>query len=297
KANGFSFEFWRVAWCCSRHCVVSLRRRSHPKLSFVRRPGSRPEAENSKIFPNAHFGYRKITIERPLRLAVNLSEETRTRLLERCGENETPLADLVDRVAEELGPGPHLDYAAFITAVEEEARREAVKLTSARRKLLRETLTERDEDAAPVVKKVHGGSPALGSVVADPLRGRYEIGSHEEENGASVVVEYEADPEMRDTEQVPLLEEGGVEAFVRREVLPHAPDAWVLAGSEKIGYEINFNRHFYTPKPLRTLEEIRADIDALERETLGLLDQILVETESGGSRHSRESGNPQDAPR
>ncbi len=54
----------------------------------------------------------------------------------------------------------------------------------------------------------------------------------------------------------------------------------MLAGSEKVGYEINFNRHFYTPKPLRTLEEIRADIDALERETLGLLEQILVETEA-----------------
>lgn len=236
--------------------------------------------ENSKIFPNAHFGYRKITIERPLRLALNLSEETRARFRERCGASEAPLADLVDRVADELGPGPHLDYAAFLTFVEEEARRGGVKLTAARRKSLRETLTERDEDAAPVVKKVHGGSPALGEVVADPLHGLYEVAPDAADNGTNVVVEYEADPELRDTEQVPLLEDGGVEAFVRREVLPHAPDAWVLAGSGKIGYEINFNRHFYTSKPLRTLEEIRADIDALEQETLGLLDQILVETEN-----------------
>ena len=238
------------------------------------------ETGKSKIFPNAYFGYRKITIERPLRLAVDLSEDARISFRDRCGETEAPLASVVDRVAGELGPGPHLDYAAFITAVEQEARRGGLKLTTSRRKLLREALAERNEDAAPIVKKVHDGSPALGSVVADPLHGRYEVGSNEEENGASLVVEYEADPELRDTEQVPLLEEGGVEAFVRREVLPHAPDAWVLAGSEKIGYEINFNRHFYTPKPLRTLEEIRADIDALERETLGLLDQILVETET-----------------
>jgi type I restriction enzyme M protein len=160
--------------------------------------------------------------------------------------------------------------------------------------LLKDALAVRDEDAAPVVKKVHDGSPSLGGVVADPLYGRFEIGARNGDDGTAVVVEYEADSELRDTEQVPLLEKGGVEAFVKREVLPHAPDAWVLRGSEKVGYEINFNRHFYTPKPMRTLEEIRADIDALEAETSGLLEQILVETESVGVRHSRESGNPQE---
>lgn len=67
---------------------------------------------------------------------------------------------------------------------------------------------------------------------------------------------------------------------MQREVLPHAVDAWVAEGSDRIGYEINFNRHFYKPKPLRSLEEIRADIDALEKETEGLLQQILVETDS-----------------
>jgi hypothetical protein len=78
------------------------------------------------------------------------------------------------------------------------------------------------------------------------------------------VVEYEPDPDLRDTEQVPLLEEGGIEAFLRREVLPHAPDAWYVPDSVKIGYEISFTRYFYKPQPLRTLEEIRADILALE---------------------------------
>jgi type I restriction enzyme M protein len=91
------------------------------------------------------------------------------------------------------------------------------------------------------------------------------------------VVEYEPDPELRDTEQVPLLEEGGIEAFIRREVLPYAPDAWYEESSVKIGYEVSFTRHFHKPQPLRTLEEIRADIEALERETDGLLEQILVE--------------------
>ena len=86
-----------------------------------------------------------------------------------------------------------------------------------------------------------------------------------------VVVEYEPDTDLRDTEQVPLLEEGGIEAFLRREVLPHAPDAWYVPDSVKTGYEISFTRYFYKPQPLRTLEEIRADILALEKETEGLL--------------------------
>jgi len=260
-----------------KNCELSpehIRRIAHTFLAFE-------EDERSKIFPNARFGYRKITIERPLRLAVDLSEETRARFHERCeGAGEAPLAALVDRVADAQGPGPHLDYAAFLEAVEGAAWHGGEKLTAGRRKLLREALARRDEAAAPVVKKIHGGSPVLGGTVADPLHGRYEMAPADGNGGSPVVVEYEADPELRDTEQVPLMEEGGVAAFVEREVLPHAPDAWVLAGSEKVGYEINFNRHFYTPKPLRTLEEIRADIDALERETLGLLEQILVETEA-----------------
>jgi type I restriction enzyme M protein len=88
-------------------------------------------------------------------------------------------------------------------------------------------------------------------------------------------LEYEPDTDLRDTEQVPLLEEGGIEAFFTREVLPHMPDAWIDAESIKIGYEVSFTRYFYKPQPLRTLEEIRADIAALEKETAGMLGEIL----------------------
>ena len=89
------------------------------------------------------------------------------------------------------------------------------------------------------------------------------------------MVEYEPDSELRDTEQVPLLEEGGIEAFLRREVLPYAPNAWYVPDSVKIGYEISFTRYFYKPQPMRSLEEIRADILALEMKTEGLLGDIL----------------------
>ena len=94
-------------------------------------------------------------------------------------------------------------------------------------------------------------------------------------NGKLAVVEYESDSDLRDTEQVPLLEDGGVEAFIRREVLPYTPDAWIKEEATKIGYEVSFTRHFYKPQPLRTLEEIAADIIAIERESDGLLDGLL----------------------
>ena len=70
-----------------------------------------------------------------------------------------------------------------------------------------------------------------------------------------------------------------IEAFIRREVLPYTPDAWITADTTRIGYEISFTRHFYKPQPLRTLEEISADILAIEKEAEGLLGEII-----GGGR-------------
>ena len=76
--------------------------------------------------------------------------------------------------------------------------------------------------------------------------------------------------------RVPLLEKGGIEAFIRREVLPYTPDAWINNDAAKIRYEISFTRHFYKPQPLRTLAEISADILAIEKEAEGLLDGLLT---------------------
>ncbi len=226
------------------------------------------ESEQSKIFPNKAFGYWKVTVERPLRLAVDLDEHARVAFRKTCAEaDEEPLANLVDRLAETLGPGPHLDFNAFMSQVEADAEHHGVKLSSKRLKLLQNSLAGRDEGAEPLIKKVHKHERAK----RDPIRGRYEAVV----NARRCVVEYEPDSELRDTEQVPLLEEGGIEAFIRREVLPYAPDSWVDEAATKVGYEISFTRYFYKPQPLRTLEEIRADIVALERETEGLLAEII----------------------
>ena len=126
--------------------------------------------------------------------------------------------------------------------------------------------SERGDEAPPVIRKVHKPGTS-----ADPRRGLFETIL----NGASAVVEYEPDPDLRDTEQIPLQEPGGIDAFLRREVLPYAPDAWYQPASVKIGYEISFTRYFYKPQPMRTLAEIRADILALEQETEGLLGEII----------------------
>ena len=130
---------------------------------------------------------------------------------------------------------------------------------------LRET-AERSDYAPSIIKKIHKRG-----TIADPLRGLFATTI----NGKPAVVEYEPDTDVRDTEQIPLLEDGGIEAFLKREVVPHAADAWYVESSVKIGYEISFTRYFYKPQPMRSLEEIRGDILVLEKETEGLLAEII----------------------
>ncbi len=121
-------------------------------------------------------------------------------------------------------------------------------------------------DGLPVIKKIHGNHTK-----PEPLKGLFT----QEIKGKNKVVEYEPDPELRDTEQVPLMHEGGIECFISSEVLPYAPDAWIDESKTKIGYEISFTKHFYKPTPMRSIKEIVADIEALEKEGDGLLQEIL----------------------
>jgi type I restriction enzyme M protein len=120
-----------------------------------------------------------------------------------------------------------------------------------------------------VVKKIS----KTAKVPADPLHGRFAA----KVDGKDVVVEYEPDPQLTDFEQVPLLEQGGVAAFIAREVTSYAPDAWVDERSEdKIGYEILFTRHFHKPVELRSLEEIEADVRKLLAESDGLVERAIA---------------------
>lgn len=173
------------------------------------------ESEQSRLFDNAEFGYRKVTVERPLRAT---------------------------------GIDPERAY----TPKEIKALKDDGRISEA---------------GAPVIRRIHKPDKAT----ADLLRGLFPATVA----GKPCVVEYEADSDLRDTETVPFMEAGGVEAFLQREVLPHAPDAWIDESKTQIGYEISFTRYFYKPQPLRSLEAIRADILALERETEGLMADII----------------------
>lgn len=226
------------------------------------------QTEQSKIFPNEAFGFWKITVDRPLRLATDLSP-ARLDLFEKVckAAKEEPLPKLARRVTKLLGAGPHLDFNVVMDAVETDADKHGVKLTAKRKKLLQGELTVTDVSASPVVKKVH----KPGKTQPDPLHGLYPV----EMNGKTRVVEYESDTSLRDTEQIPLLEEGGIKAFFKREVLPYTPDAWIDPDKILIGYEVSFTRHFYKPIPMRTLEEIKSDIYTLEQESDGLLKEII----------------------
>ena len=304
------------------------------------------ETPQSKIFPNAAFGYWKVTVERPLRLHSQLSvkgiellrfasgdEELRSVLYDEFGdklvENFAGIADVLEkRLAEwgnddeeeesedgatakkglpekkkrklldaktwerdarlvetatalrkELGGDLFEDHNIFRERVDEALGKLKIKLTASDLKLILRAVSWRVETAPPVIAKIHKPAKAK----TDPLHGFYSVslsalggeGRGEVAKAKEVIVEYEPDSDLRDTEQVPLLEPGGIEAFIRREVLPYTPDAWIKEDATKIGYEISFTRHFYQPQPLRTLDAIRADIAAVEEEAKGLLDELL----------------------
>jgi type I restriction enzyme M protein len=293
------------------------------------------ETPQSKIFPNAAFGYWKVKIECPLRLHSQLSrkaietlrfasgdEEIRAALYDELGEDlfdhpaavrkqlealvndwgksdaededeednggstkkalpdkkkkkllspdtwrrDAALVETAGRLRETLGDGLYEDHNLFLDRVKDALKTLGLKPSAADLKLIVKAVSWRAEDAPPVIRKIH----KPGKIQPDPLRGLFA----RQVDGKPRVVEYEPDSELRDFEQIPLLEEGGIEAFIRREVLPYTPDAWIVEADTKIGYEISFTRHFYEPPQLRTLAEISADILALEEETEGLLNEI-----------------------
>jgi len=224
------------------------------------------EGDHCKIFDSKAFGYRRITVERPLRLNFQASPERRARLKDETvfralavskkkGAKEKAAEEAEGRRQQEAiiamlsaVPGTLFkDRLAFENALDTAAKVAHLKLTAAVRKAILSALSERDETAK--ICRDKDGHP-------------------------------EPDPELRDTEHVPLKED--VQAFFEREVLPHVPDAWITTAIRdekdkqvgKVGYEINFNRYFYKYTPPRPLEQIESDIKALEQEILNMLREV-----------------------
>jgi len=195
-----------------------------------------------------------------------IPDKKKNKLLDRkTWERDARLVNMGTQLLKHFSDRVFMDFNACTAEVEEAAKKLDLSPGKGELDAILEAVSARDEKAAPVIKKV------LKKGKADPLRGLFEA----EVNDKKTVVECEPDSELRDFEQIPLLEEGGIEAFIRREVLPYAPDAWIDEGATKVGYEVSFNRYFYKPQPLRSLEEIRKDIVAMEKETEGLLNEII----------------------
>ncbi len=203
------------------------------------------ETSDSKIFDNADFGYWKITVERPLRLTTHMTPERLERLRTKA---DARLVELAGRLHTLLGDKPHKNWNSVQRMLEEDAKTNFFPLKRGDLRALREAFTERDESAERVI-----------------------------ERRAGTEVIYEADPELRDTENVPLKET--IQAYFDREVAPHVPDAWINHERTVEGYEISFTKYFYKYQPLRSLEEITANILALENETEGLLHKIIADVE------------------
>jgi type I restriction enzyme M protein len=231
----------------------------------VVKDGKQDEVVVSKIFPTTHFGFRKITVERPLRFNFQASPERIARLEEERGFQALAQSKKKGAAAAKEQAAGRLQQEAiralvralpdtlfkdrdeFKGALETASKRAGVKLSAAVEKAILSALSERDETAA-ICRDGKG--------------------------------EAEADPELRDTESVPLAE--SVEAFFEREVRPHVPDAWIDADRRDprdgqvglVGYEINFNRYFYRYVPPRPLEEIEADIRAIEQDIVRMLAEV-----------------------
>jgi type I restriction enzyme M protein len=198
--------------------------------------GEFAEGEHCKIFANEAFGYRKITVERPLRLNFQASEERLQRLQSEKAwpkvERPEPVLTRLRAMSGEL----FTDCPTFEAALKSAAKAAGLKLDAPLEKAILSALSERDEAASICLDGK--GHP-------------------------------EADADLRDTENVPLGEE--IDEYMAREVLPYVPDVWVDESKMKVGYEISFNRYFYKYVPPRQLEEIEADIRTLEKEIVRML--------------------------
>ncbi|MCB9334302.1 MAG: SAM-dependent DNA methyltransferase [Lewinellaceae bacterium] len=194
----------------------------------------------SRIFDNADFGYRKITVERPLRLSWQLAED---RI--RKSEHYETLLPVLQALQKQFGTAQHDDFNSLLPALEKQLKKSDAKWKAKEKKAFLDAVSWRDEEAKPVIKK-------------------------KEKDGTIL---YEPDSELRDTENIPLKED--IQTYFEREVLPHVPDAWIDPDKTATGYEITFTKIFYQYQPLRNLEEITRDILALEEETEGLIKEII----------------------
>lgn len=257
------------------------------------------DSETSKIYPNEYFGFNKITVERPLRLSAKFTEEAietlrfdnqireemawtykkfgekvysnlkevEVQLKEYLKKNEIKLRpnnrknlfsqkfwkeqlevlNTAKKLKEKIGEGQHDDFNVFVELVSKTIKDLKLKPDAKAKKNILNAVSWKNEDAERVIKK-------------------------KDKDGT---IHYEPDSDLQDTEKVPLDED--IQTYFEREVLQYVPDAWIDHSKTIVGYQISFTRYFYNYVPPRSIEEITAEIMQLEKETDGILNEIVSE--------------------
>lgn len=255
------------------------------------------ETDISKIYPNEYFGYHKITVERPLRLSAQFSEKSIETL-----RFDNAVREEMQWAYEKFGDDVYATLSELKPKIEKYLDKNDIKITAKNKKNLlsqkfwqtqQEIKTSAEQIAAEIGASQFDDFNALKTLFAKTLKSlnlkldakiqktiltamswkneaAQPVIKKQEKDGTVI---YEADSELRDTENVPLDEE--IESYFEREVLAHVPDAWIDPSKTVKGYEISFTRYFYHYVPPRSIEEITAEILQLEKETDGILKEIV----------------------
>jgi type I restriction enzyme M protein len=230
--------------------------------AITRLHGAFEQGEQVKIFDNADFGYRRITVERPLRLNFAVDDERLARVQE-----TSQFANLATSKKRKDKAAAEAEMAA--------GRRQQQAILDALRPLAGHGLVKNRERFSALLTEAF---MQAGVAVPAALFKAILLALGERDETADLCTtkkgKPEPDPDLRDYENVPLKE--SVKEYMAREVLPHVPDAWVDRSKTKIGYEINFNRYFYQYTPPRPLDVIEADLKAIEAEIAELLAEVTA---------------------
>ncbi len=205
----------------------------------VRLYGQQTDGKKSKVFDNDDFGFTRVTVERPLRLCYQMTIDGQARFLDACPF----LLDDLQAIDKTLGREPNCDWNAVWRHIEDLLATRGSRWKAVETKLFRNVFTRKAPNAEPV------------------------------RNGEGNVT-HEPDPALREFENVPLKDDVGT--YFDREVRPHVPDAWLDRSRDKVGYEVNFNRYFYTLTRTRPLEEVDADLKEAEKEIIRLLREVIA---------------------
>ena len=205
---------------------------------------------------------------------ISLSAKQMKQLLSKATwQGQRSVMEAAGSIHQEVGDDLFDDYNVFQDAVKAANKKLGLKLSGPDLKQILTATSRQDDDGARVIKKVH---KLTGSKLSDSLHQAGLRGSRLHDHGywpsdkAGEFIEYEADSDLRDSEQIPLTDD--IHSYFLREVRPHVDEAWLNIDSTKIGHE-RFNKHFYEHTPLRSLDEVTQEILALEAETEGMLKQ------------------------